>query len=441
MTSHALETRVTPPEPETRVVSHSLEPRGIRFQLGRLVDFIRGAGPEYPVVLALIALGVAAPILIRLSAAHAQSDIPVHAALAAEMVRNGGWLSYTLWYPLIYFTSSGSSDPALLRELSVIFLLIAVMVRTVLVFYVSWAATRSRAVSGIIAMLMLVAMPLLNPARPEDIYLGQITPNVWHNSTQIFALPFSLAAFVAAAALLRAQTMPRALLFGGLVLASTLAKPNYTIALLPVVGLMLLWKMFRARTGLLRQLLLVAAGFVPTALLLVDQYFLVFGAAGVRKATMTFAPLAVWSFFSLNVPVSIALSIAGPLAVLLVLPRKLRSDPALQLSWLVLVVSLLQLGLLAERFTDGTLSMEGNFFWGSYSAVFMVFVASAISLAKAYTAGPLSLGRRMAYLAAVVLLALHAGTGFYYLGRAGVSGFPVFSYQPASSYQTVSPHK
>ena len=78
------------------MASHSLKAGGLRSQFARLSAFIRSAGPEYPVVLSLISASVAAPILIRLSAAGAQSDIPAHAAMATEMVRDGGWLSYTL---------------------------------------------------------------------------------------------------------------------------------------------------------------------------------------------------------------------------------------------------------------------------------------------------------------------------------------------------------
>lgn len=408
----------------------TLESTGrFRERLGQFAVLLKNAGLEYPVALSIVAAAIAAPILIRLSAAGAQSDIPVHAAMAADMVRSGGWLTYTLWYPLIYFTSSGSSDPTLLRELSVFYLVIAVIVKTLLVFYVSWVSTRHRTGSAIIAMLMLVAMPLLNPMRSHDIYLGQITPNVWHNSTQIFALPMSLAAFVAAVALLRVQSLPRALFFGSMVLASTLAKPNYTLALLPTLGVMLLWKMIRARVRPIRLLAIVGAAFLPATLLLASQYLLVFGAGGVRKTELTFAPFAVWSTFSANIPISIGLSIAGPLVVLLVLPRSLKRDPGLVLSWAVLTVSILQLALLAERTQNGTISMEGNFFWGSYSGVFMVFVASAISLTKAYISGPDSARHRGRLMIATVILTLHVATGFYYLGRAGVEGFPVFSYQ------------
>ena len=401
----------------------------LRAELSRGVALLRGAGPEYPVGLSLIAFSIAAPVFIRLSAPGARSDIAAHAAVAARMVKDGGWISYTLWYPLIYLTSSGSSDPKLLRELSVGFLLIAVVAKTLLVYYFSWVSTRHRTASAIIAMLMLVAMPIINPWNSHAIYSGQISANVWHNSTQIFALPFSVAAFIAAVALLRVQTMPRAALLGITILASTLAKPNYTLALLPALGLMLLWTLLRAKTQAPRVLAMLCLVSLPSMLLLAYQYLVVYGQSGTASTVLSFAPFATWTLFTDNIPLSILRSVAGPLAVLLLLPRKARTDPALVLSWMVLGVALVQLASFAERLVNGPIATAGDFFWGTFSAVFMVFVASAIALARTYLAGPHSSGRRVALFAAVMIMTVHAATGLYYLGRAGEGGFPVWRYR------------
>jgi hypothetical protein len=392
--------------------------------VARIARALRGAGIEAPIALAILAGSIAAPILIRLSAADANSDIPAHAAMAANMVESGEWFTYTLWYPLIYIASAGSRDPALLREVSVLFLLVMVVIRAVLVYYVSWTATRQRSASAAIAMLMVVAMPLLNPWRSHQIYLGQVSPNVWHNSTQIFATPFALLAFVAAVALLRSPTARRAILFSGLILLSTLAKPNYSLALLPVLGIMLIWALVPLAIPLARKVAIVALAFVPVMLLLCSQYLVVFGQEGARKTTLTFAPLVVWGAFSPNILLSLGLSVAGPLAVLFAVPRRLQLDKAMILSWLVLMVSILQLSLFAERSDDGTINLDGNFFWGSYSSIFMLFVVSAVMLCRAYPEKASSL-RRGALLAALVILTLHAATGLYYIGRAGVDGFPV----------------
>ena len=392
--------------------------RGVALQ-GQAAGVFRGSGLWTPVALVILAASVAMPVLLRLSQGH--SDISAQSAMAARMVQGGGWISYTLWYPLIYLTSSGSADPALLRSIAVSLLVAAVAAKTLAVYYLSWACTRRRAAAAAVALLMLVAMPLLSPGLAQGIYLGNVTPNVWHNSTQMFALPFALAAFVAAVALLRAPTRSRALLCGLLILISTMAKPNYTLALLPVLGLALLWTMRRAVTRPSRQLAVICLAFVPAVLLLGSQYLLVFGRNGVRETHLVVAPFAVWGTYSVSIPVSVGLSIAGPLAVLLVLPGRWRNSEAMVLAWLVLGVSVLQLTLLAERLAGGAIAMDGNFFWGSYSAIFMVFVVSAISLARAFLDGPTSRVRRVAMAAAAVVLSLHGASGIYYVVRAAVT--------------------
>ena len=412
--------------PEVNQVSGQTEsvPRGGAL-LRQIARFFRGAGLEAPFSLAIISASIAAPVLIRLSAPGAQSDIPDHAAMAASMVETGGWFSYSLWYALVYVTSSGSADPVLLREISVFFLVVAVVAKSLLVYYIGWAFTRNRCAAAVIAALLLVAMPILNPWHSHGIYLGQISPNVWHNSTQIFALPFSLAAFAGAVTLLRRPSRSSALMFGILIFMSTLAKPNYTLALLPVLGLMLLWAMRGARIHSMRQIAIVGFAFLPPVLLMAYQYSLVFGAEGIRQTKIGFAPFDVWSIYSENIPISIVVSLAGPVAVFLAVPRKWRSDQAIWLAWLVLAVSMLQFALLAEQDVDGASLGSANFFWGSYSAIFMVFVVSAIALARAYLEGQAAGGRRVALFTAFMFLSLHAGTGLYYMGRAGVSGFPV----------------
>lgn len=380
---------------------------------------IRRPGFAVPVALAVLAASVALPVLLRLSQGH--SDIPVHAAMAAKMVQNGDWISYTLWYPLIYLTSSGSTDPALLRALSVSFLVAAVVARTLMVYYLGWAFTRRRGAAAAVALLMLVAMPLHSPGLAQSIYLGNVTPNVWHNSTQMFALPFALAAFVGAVALLRVPTRSRALLCGLLIVMSTLAKPNYALALMPVLSLALLWTMRKAGTRPSRQLTVLGLALLPAVILLGVQYILIFGSHGVAKTHLALAPFAVWNVYSASVPVSIGLSVAGPLAVLLVLPKKWRNERAMALAWLVLMASLVQVALFAEQLQSGAIASGGNFFWGSYSAMFMVFVVSAISLVRAILDGRTSLARRAALWAAALVLALHAGSGIYYVMRAAVT--------------------
>jgi hypothetical protein len=396
----------------------------------RLLRDLAAAGAAAPTAVAVLSVALAAPILIRLSATGAQSDISVHASMAVEMVESGRWLSYSLWYPLLYLASGGSSDPVHLRAVSVLLLLVAVALKALVAYYVAWRWSRRQIVAVATSALVVVAMPLVNPARSHDIYLGQVTANVWHNSTQILALPLGICAFVAGCALLRQPSLQRALLLAVTASLSTMAKPNYTLALIPVLFVLLFWRTLRDGTmPWARRVVLALVAFVPPVALLGMQYVLTFGDEGLRKTSLVLSPMTVWDAYSASPLVSIVLSLAGPAVALVALPREYRRTPEMALSWFCLLLAVLQLALMAERFEDGTLSLEGNFFWGSYSAVAMVFLTSAIALGRAWHRPSVGRVRQWFLYLAFVLLALHVASGLYYMGRAGVAGFPVFSYQ------------
>jgi len=374
-----------------------------------------------------VAAAVAAPVLIRLSAPGSSSDILAHAEMAAENVREGGGISYSTWFPLLHVLAGGSEDLGLLRRISLVLLMLAVAGK-VLGCY-AWAAYRGLSRTGAVgvAMLLLVAMPLVDPARPRMIYLGQITATLWHNATHIFSVPFSLAAFAAAGWLLRSPSLRTAGLFGVAALLSTAAKPNYALALLPVVGVALLVVVVRRRMRLRSAagVLVLAGG--PVLALLVYQYLVVFsGDSAVRETDMVLAPLVTWHVFTPSILRSLVVSLAGPVLAVLVLPRPVWRQVHVWLSWAVLALALVLTALLGEEGPDGALVHHGNAFWGSFTAMLVVFLVTVTELVRVLARWrELSRPRLAAAALAVLLLLGHGASGAYYAANAGVDGFPV----------------
>jgi hypothetical protein len=140
---------------------------------------------------------------------------------------------------------------------------------------------------------------------------------------------------------------------------------------------------------------------------------------------MTVAPLGVWRQFSDNIPLSIALSVAGPLVALVVLPAVLRRGHDVILAWGALAIAVLQMSVLAEAAPSGAVDLDGNFFWGSYTAMLVVFLVSVIALARAASAGPLRRSRVVLLAIAAGVIALHVASGVFYVLFAGVGTFPV----------------
>ena len=253
---------------------------------------------------------------------------------------------------------------------------------------------------------LLFAMPLFNWWKFPDVYLGQISPNVWHNPTTIVVLPLALLLFRAASRLTVAAPPGAVAGAGALTLVNCLTKPNYVLALLPCWLTLLAERMRRGLTadpaGWRRPALVAVLLVGPTAGVFVWQASRL-GAAG---SAIAVEPLAVWRLYSPHIPVSILLSIAFPLGVLAAHFRVAWRQEPLALAWSVLLVAVLQMAWLAEpgpRFT------HGNFFWASYTANYLLFMESAAVLAAAPRSGR--------SWAAWSLLGAHSLAGLVYVAR------------------------
>lgn len=366
---------------------------------------------------------IAFPLLVRLTSAGVETDILKHAELAREIVASGNLISYSLWYPLIFAASGGGESVFLARAASVILLTGFVAAQGLVAFVIARRYLESDGVTMLAAMSTVVVTPLVNPQFPQDVYLGQFSATVWHNSTTIMAAPFVLIAFAAALRMLEHLTLKNSALFGIAVLASVLAKPNFAIAFLPVAGIALVLALARSRTHWRTSLSFIAVAFVPVTLLLIVQYVAVYGQGGARQAPLLIEPFAVWNLHSDNLVLSVVLSLAGPAAVLAlahVVPETYR---ALTLGWCTVGVAILQAILLAEEAVPGVVAGSANWFWGAHSAVLPLFLYSFIAVLVAAPRAVRQPGVGVAAFIAGSLLLAHVASGVYYALSIGTPGW------------------
>ena len=313
-------------------------------------------------VVALLALGFGLWVFVTMSSAGTSSDIMAHAKIANEYAAKGNWFSYTAWYPIVYFAGGGDGDLAAMRVASVVLLSLALVARLLLTYAAVWWWTRSRAWAVVLTMALAVAMAVMDPARPDRLYVGTISPNLFHNSTTIVAAPLVILAFLLAVRLLRRLTVRSAVYFGAAAAACALFKPNYLLALVPVVGVAVLGCLLAQRREPVAALGVVTAAVLPTVAVLAAQYVAVFAAEGAsRKTDIVLSPLTVWSYWSERpTPVMLLLSAAFPLAVLAARGRAVLADAPLLLAWGVYAVAVAQLALLAERTPDGRIDLAAT---------------------------------------------------------------------------------
>ena len=234
--------------------------------------------------------------------------------------------------------------------------------------------------AGVIAIALLVVTPVtLFTMSSHNLYFGYIGINVDHNPTMVILKPLALVLFVFAVGILkhRVRLNPATLIFSvALVFLSLIAKPNFVMALLPALLLMAGYLLLRRDWQGLKTLTILL--IVPMVMLLVVQYQFMFNTIDAGTDGVVIAPLVSVEHFEPSdtmIFVKFFLSIAFPLAVVLLYAKDALKSLPLNLGWLAFFAGAGQMYLLTET---GDRAGNGNFWWGAQIALFILFVISAL---------------------------------------------------------------
>lgn len=234
--------------------------------------------------------------------------------------------------------------------------------------------TEKRIVILTLGVMMLTAlyMPWFN----KEVYLGQSSPTIWHNPTNMAVKPIALLAFLWFLKLYtRRQRVKVSELagFSGILLLSCFVKPSFVQGFLPGVVLFLLIELFWTKGESFVFSLKMAAAFVPSGIYFLIQYFSMFGSGAERG--MGISPFTVMRFDTAYPLISIMQAVAFPLFVVGIYGgKKLVRDKKLLFSFIFYVVSLLEFILLIEV----TEPESGNFEWALQLALFAFFAVTAV---------------------------------------------------------------
>ena len=380
-----------------------------------LSEQIRQLARRELLVPAVVVFVLAVPVFFRLvngtDPTSILSDHPAHLGYTQNLIRGGGAPPHPLFHytvALLSFYDAGSLER--LQNVAVFVLALALGVRaylTAMLLTVAKNVTALKIVGLCVALALVMPLPnwWISPVKidprasaffqldmPASIWWelpsvrwGQTSPNIWHNPTGIFALPFCLLVVLAGLAALERPNAANMALVGGAMVLSLLAKPNYVLAFAPCFGLAAARAWFRGiRSGTLS--LAAASGqalaaFGPAAVVLILQYRSAFGDSRSDDAGVTIAPLAAWGWLLAPkyIPFAILLSIAFPLTVTFLYWHEVIRDRCLVLAWAVFAVALGQFVLLAETGKRGEF---GNFGWGAVLANQVLFVACCAFLLR-----------------------------------------------------------
>lgn len=227
-------------------------------------------------------------------------------------------------------------------------------------------------------------------------YAGVFSPNPYHNATFLAAKGFSIISFFLFAEIVSFYESenrwyhPKYLMFSISLFVTTLAKPSFTLILAGTAGLIMLWRLIRKHFANWKPFFQFGIYFVPTFLLLLFQYGGMFRMKQGQENGIGIGFLKVWSAASDNIPVSILMGMAFPLAVLFFqlikrsLPQNAQDTTAhlkdlLRLSWQFFLVSLITVLFFYEK---NYRMYHLNFAWGYMYGMFFCYSCGLILLVQ-----------------------------------------------------------
>ena len=271
----------------------------------------------------------------------------------------------------------------------------------------------------ILHIVIAIYVPWFN----KEPYIGQGSPNIWHNCTSIAIRPIALLVVLLvikeieqcrASDFNRNVSVPRGIGIAILLVLSCLAKPAFVQIFYPsIFTLMVVWLiMYNGRS--LRMGLQLVLVCLPSLLLTILQFVLAFYGTNKHAGGVTIAPFLVAGMRTPNIPLSMLLALAFPL-MMLVLSIVYKKCGWLEIfAWIHLIWGSVWRLLLAEK---GDRAPHGNFTWGYILALYLVWFVAIRSFVQIFydRQEEEQKGQFPLFIIAGILLALHFISGIYYL--------------------------
>jgi len=339
------------------------------------------------------------------------SDLGAHIRFIKDHFERGARLDHPFFHYVTYYTSQLLCLNLVGTAIGI--LTISVVVSALIIFFLLRESLRTHYSENCLLFLtfsLMILSAVYVPFFNKFIYIGQSSPNVWHNPTTIVVKPFAFISVILFLSMVRMKDTKKPLLFllleAGLIAISVTVKPNFFMSFLPAAGIFLLVRYSLFKENIWKLVIILA----PALAILIWQYFLRFGEGGQDRIVIDI--LGVWSHYSPNVFVSLLLLIAFPLSVLVFYPREVLKNDSLVLSWLIFLMALLQYSLFAEA---GHHRNHGNFGWGRQIILPLVFTFSSIVYLKAIREKPADSWGTIKKNIVVVCFASHVISGIAYL--------------------------
>ena len=223
--------------------------------------------------------------------------------------------------------------------------------------------------AGFITIVILMAAPIFFFTFPDRMFLGYIMGNRYDSPTYILSKPFVLLVFLGIVDNLMSKWDWKQALFMVLaILCATLAKPSFTITIIPALGILLILNIKKLKS--VNWFYLIGPIGLTAFLVLLSQFIINY--VGARGDRVIFAPfqsilIQVPNLFLLSL--LILMSIVFPLLVTILHWKNIKNDLGFQLAWINFIIAAIYGLVFAEEINMGV-----NNFWNSpMIGVFVLF--------------------------------------------------------------------
>ena len=223
-----------------------------------------------------------------------------------------------------------------------------------------------------ISLLIVFSLPSIQLYNNGYYYVGQFSPNVWHNSTTIFLMPFALLLFWQSYKQILDSSTKRIYLISLLVVINIFSKPSFFFGFCIIYPLFLLFK-YKLKKEFFFNIIPVFIG----GILLILQYIWIYETDS--NSSITIAPFSVWNILypTKYFILTLITSFTFPIAYLYL--TKNRFDILTNYTVSLVVFGLIIFVFLAET---GDRFRDMNFAWQAIIASFLLFLISIIQVFK-----------------------------------------------------------
>lgn len=334
--------------------------------------------------------------------------------------------AHFLYFFIVSLFSGFSADLDILKASSMFILSVSIVFRFILTYliinyFISREIKITNNLKSIIAVIsgaITFVFPLPHPALFEKgwMYVGQIMPTVWHNSTIIFSIPFSLLLFFYTLKLFENPSKRYYIITFALVILNIISKPSFFLVYVVATPLYYLYY-YRSHIISIKRILLLSP-ILLGILILIIQTILIYG-GDKSDGGIEIAFCKMWSFvyngyklgnmpLHVNMLISLVTSFAFPIVVLFLIPNSI-SNKSTVYSIIILIVSLLIHMFLIET---GSRATHGNFGWQRIPATLLFFITTSIVTISAYRNKVIS-NRRLLFISIIFIMHFIQGVVYY----------------------------